>query len=144
MAYKKKKKAKSEGCEGDMTPMIDVVFQLIIFFIVTLKMDENKKDIILDDTPHAMIQKEMHPLTVEIEVDKKGRISMKNVPFRKKALHAYLVTKYKKYGEYPILIRGDYRSKHTDIRGVMDLCTKAGLWRINFASVQERKIPKGT
>ena len=40
---KHKKKPVSEGCAGDMTPMIDVVFQLIIFFIVTIKMDETVK-----------------------------------------------------------------------------------------------------
>ena len=27
----------SEQCDIDMTPMIDVVFQLIIFFVVTIK-----------------------------------------------------------------------------------------------------------
>jgi len=136
---KKKKKAASPGCECDMTPMIDVVFQLIIFFIVTLKMDENNPDIELDDAPHGPTLKEVSPMTTVIEVDKKGRITMNNVPFSKNALFGYLKSKYKKYGEYPILIRGDYRAKHNDIRGVMDLCTSAGLWRINFAAIKERK-----
>jgi len=132
------KKKISEGCATDMTPMIDVVFQLIIFFIVTLKMDEKNPDIKLDDAPNAPIIKNQNPLTTEIEVDRRGRITMNNAPFSKKALSSYLRSKFKQYGEYPILIRGDYRSKHTDIRGVMDLCTEAGLWRINFAAIQER------
>jgi len=136
---KKAKRAASEGCATDMTPMIDVVFQLIIFFIVTLKMDENNPDIELDLAPHGPTLKEVTPMTVVIEVDKKGRISMHNVPFSKKALFDYLRSKYKKYGEYPILIRGDYRAKHNDIRGVMDTCTSAGLWRINFAAIKEKK-----
>lgn len=139
---KRKKKEISAGCECDMTPMIDVVFQLIIFFIVTLKMDEENPDIVLDDAPHGPMIKEEHPLTTVIEVDRRGRITMNNVPFSKKALFGYLKNKYKKYGEYPILIRGDYRSQHNDIRGVMDLCTSAGLWRINFAAVKERKVPR--
>ena len=43
-------KPKSEECAMDMTPMIDVVFQLIIFFVVTLKMtDDTNKDIILEE-----------------------------------------------------------------------------------------------
>ena len=136
---KHRKKPISEGCECDMTPMIDVVFQLIIFFIVTLKMDENDPLIKLDDAPHGPMLKEVSPLTVVIEVDKKGRIAMHNVPFTRKSLSSYLRSKYKKYGEYPILIRGDYRSKHSDIRGVMDICTAAGLWRINFAAIKELK-----
>lgn len=138
MAKRTKKKI-SEGCATDMTPMIDVVFQLIIFFIVTLKMDEKNPDIKLDDAPHGPILKEISPLTVQIEVDRRGRITMNNVPFSKNALSGYLRSKYKQYGEYPVLIRGDYRAKHNDIRGVMDLCTAAGLWRINFAAIKERK-----
>ena len=40
----------SEQCEIDMTPMIDVVFQLIIFFVVTLKMTSDiNPDIELED-----------------------------------------------------------------------------------------------
>ena len=136
---KHKKKKVSEGCECDMTPMIDVVFQLIIFFIVTLKMDENNPDIKLDDAPYGPMRKEISEMTTIIEVDRKGKITMHNVPFGKNALSNYLRSKFKKYGEYPILIRGDYRAKHRDIRGVMDLCTSAGLWRINFAAIKERK-----
>ena len=45
----------SEQCEMDMTPMIDVVFQLIIFFVVTLKMTADfNKDIILEDGKHGI------------------------------------------------------------------------------------------
>ena len=36
------KKPKNEDVSLDMTPMIDVVFQLIIFFVVTLKMSDDK------------------------------------------------------------------------------------------------------
>lgn len=39
MAKKSKRKA-SEDSALDMTPMIDVVFQLIIFFVVTLKQED--------------------------------------------------------------------------------------------------------
>lgn len=125
-----------------MTPMIDVVFQLIIFFIVTMKMDEDNKEIKLDESPHSPVIEEMHPLTVVIEVDRKGRITMRSAPFSRKSLFSYLQSKYKRYGEYPILIRGDYRAQHTHIRSVMDLCTSAGLWRINFAVINERKVPQ--
>ena len=46
-------KKSNKQCETDMTPMIDVVFQLIIFFIVTIKMDEKKEDIELEKSPHG-------------------------------------------------------------------------------------------
>ena len=40
MAYQRKQN-KGESPKLDMTPMIDVVFQLLIFFVVTLKQDVN-------------------------------------------------------------------------------------------------------
>lgn len=39
MAYKRKSN-KGESPKLDMTPMIDVVFQLLIFFVVTLKQED--------------------------------------------------------------------------------------------------------
>jgi len=36
----RRKRTTAEGCDLDMTPMIDVVFQLLIFFIVTLKEED--------------------------------------------------------------------------------------------------------
>ncbi|MBC8453694.1 biopolymer transporter ExbD [PVC group bacterium] len=37
---KKRKRSKGEAAKLEMTPMIDVVFQLLIFFIVTLKQED--------------------------------------------------------------------------------------------------------
>ena len=53
---KSKRRRPNEGCEMDMTPMIDVTFQLIIFFVVTIKFTENANpDIVLEDGKHGEI-----------------------------------------------------------------------------------------
>ena len=39
-----KKRAESVGCEPDMTPMIDMTFQLIAFFMVLLNFGEGEQD----------------------------------------------------------------------------------------------------
>ena len=45
-----------ENPELDMTPMIDVVFELIIFFVVTLKMATDKDETVrLEDGKHGVI-----------------------------------------------------------------------------------------
>ncbi len=38
----------------------------------------------------------------------------------------------------PVVIRGDARAKHEDIKGVMDACAAAGLWKVKFAALKER------
>ena len=135
------KKARSEGCEVDMTPMIDVVFQLIIFFIVTIQMEKQyKEDIELEDAPYGPeIKASDNPRTLVVEVDQKGEVSMHAVPLSKRQFRSILISRFKNYGSFPVLIRGDRRTKHTDIRWVMDTCAATGLWKINFAAIKEHK-----
>jgi biopolymer transport protein ExbD len=133
-------KGHQEGCDIDMTPMIDVVFQLIIFFIVTMKMEQDiNEDIILADSRHGPIIEEEDPRTMVIEVDKRGWISIHGAQLTRNKFRNIMVSRRKRMGTFPVLIRGDSRAKHTDIRAVMDICTELGIWRINFAAIQEKK-----
>ena len=57
-------KSRNEDVSLDMTPMIDVVFQLIIFFVVTLKMSDDKDSTIkLADGKNGIVltQEELPP-----------------------------------------------------------------------------------
>ena len=63
----------------DMTPMIDVVFELIIFFVVTLTEAQKKDETIeLEDGQHgiALTPEELPPTHMQIDIasrDKKGK-----------------------------------------------------------------------
>lgn len=139
-------KLKSEECAMDMTPMIDVVFQLIIFFVVTLKMtDDTNKDIILEEGKdgETLTQDNMPPTTLEIEVDEFGRISIHNAKLSPADLGAILRNRVNRYGnEFPVLIRADKRTQHKDVKRVMDVCTAAGVWKLSFVAIQEYKAGK--
>ena len=72
----------------DMTPMIDVVFELIIFFVVTLTEAQRKDETIeLEDGQHGivLVPENLPPTHMQIDIAsrdkdgrplKKGRISM--------------------------------------------------------------------
>ena len=132
------RKNRSSGCELDMTPMIDVVFQLIIFFIVTIQLQkELNEDIILEMGRYGPeVEKEEGMV---IEVDQRGWISIHGAQLTKATLTKVIKNRRNRYGDFPVMIRGDYRAQHSDIRGVMDICTGVGLWRINFIAVKEKK-----
>ncbi len=133
---------KPEGCAIDMTPMIDVVFQLIIFFIVTINLSENiNPEIVLENGRNGpLIDNKQDKTTIVVEVDKKGYISVHSIPMSHQQFRQIIRNRYNKMGEFPLLIRGDYRTSHQHIRQVMDMCTEIGLYRIQFAAVKE---PKG-
>ena len=109
------KRKAMEGCEMNMTPMIDVVFQLIIFFIVTLKMTENvNPDIILEDGKHGdIITADNQPTqTIEIEVSRRGRISISNAQLDMARLERIIRSRYDKFGSFPVMVLADYRTRH--------------------------------
>jgi len=134
------KKKHSEGGEIDMTPMIDVVFQLIIFFIVTIQMEKNyKEEIELPDSVNGPLIKKQPPQTMIVEVDKRGDISLHGIPLSKGQFHSLMIQRYKNYGAFPVLIRGDKLARHRDIRKVMDVCSGAGIWKIHFVAINEHK-----
>ena len=76
------KKPNNEDVSLDMTPMIDVVFQLIIFFVVTLKMSDDKDTTIKLEDGKAGIpltQEELPPSQLTIDIAKNGRVSLSNI-----------------------------------------------------------------
>jgi len=128
----------SEGCELDMTPMIDVVFQMIIFFIVTIKMDENiNEEIRLEEAPEGPMFEGEDPRTIVIEVDRRGWLSINNVQLDRSQLENIISRRYNRFGTFPVVIRADRRAEHRHVRAVMDLCTGIGIWQIDFAAIKE-------
>ena len=141
----KKRKMGSAGCDLNMTPMIDVVFQLIIFFVVTLKMTQDvNKEIVLEDGKNGPIVKEMPTQTLIIELDQRGRISIHNAKMNAQVLQDVLLGRINRFrnASFPVLIRADYRTMHRDVKRVMDVCTSVGIWKLSFVAIQEHKTAK--
>ena len=139
------KKPQNEDASLDMTPMIDVVFQLIIFFVVTLKMtSEQDETIVLEDGRHGitLTTDELPPSHLMIDVSRKGRISINNFEYTPAMLTQKVKERVHRYGtEFPILIRADVEAKHADVAKAMNACTLAGVWKLSFVAIQEPKGP---
>ena len=131
----------------DMTPMIDIVFQLIIFFVVTLKMTKDfNKNIELEDGKHGPIIKSetednnLAKAPFEIELDQYGRITIANLSLSDDTLRTLLKNRVNRMGaEFPILIRADRRASHEKVKRVMDMCTEAGVWKLSFVAMKDEK-----
>jgi len=124
-----------------MTPMIDIVFQMIIFFVTTVQLEKEavNEDIRLAMAPHGPQVEEKDPLTVTIDVDSRGQISIARQPLNVSTLRAILKKTVAQYGQIvPVVIRGDIETRHADIKRVMDACTQAGIWKIRFAAIKDK------
>lgn len=151
---KKKNKRQCDGAALDMTPMIDVVFQLIIFFVVTLKTaDTVNPDIELEYGRNGPVLKadeyKIPPLTIEVRRYKTvtdflraakkptGRvISINGGVMSLDQLRTILKNTVAKRGpNFPLLIRADKDTPHEDVRAVMNACNEAGVWRVSFLAM---------
>ncbi len=124
----------------NMTPMIDVVFQLIIFFVTTVDMESKSTDdrIRLAMAPHGNAVEKKDPRTIAVDIDSEGRISIAHVFMSDQVLKRILRKAVAEYGQtVPVVIRGDRKTKHEDVKKVMDACAAAGLWKVKFAAVKE-------
>jgi biopolymer transport protein ExbD len=134
------KKTMEENPGVNMTALIDIVFQLIIFFIVTVKMEETTLDeaIKMAMSPHGKIIEHKDPRTVYVDVDKDGNISINRTILNVATFKAIITKAVAEYGsETPIIIVGDVKTKHTHIRKVMDACTDSGIWKLKFMALKE-------
>ena len=127
-----------------MTPMIDVVFQMIIFFVCTAQLEKEQFSewINLPDSPNAPeMAQEKDPRTITIEVDEKGKVSIARTPLSISKLQKVLTKTVADYGEHgitiPVQIRADATSQHSSVRKVMDICAEAGLYKIAFIAVKD-------
>ena len=138
----------------DMTPMIDVVFELIIFFVVTLTEAQKKDETIeLEDGQHgiALVPEELPPTHMMIDIGardksgkrlKKPRISMGDREMTPAQIGQRVRDKFKKIGEFPVMIRADYECPHSAVASVMNACTENGIWKISFVAIGEDKTSK--
>ena len=128
----------------DMTPMIDVVFQLIIFFVVTAAMQDKamETNVRMAMAPNGPTEEVKDPRTVQVDVIEDGTIQIMKTRISEGQLLTILNNARKTSGQStPVVVRGDLTTKHEAIKRVMDLCGKAGLWKIRFAALKEKKTP---
>ena len=123
MAHKKNKRSKGDEVKLEMTPMIDVVFQLLIFFIVTLKQEDILASIQAmrpepspNPTPNPV-----EPTTIIIDSDgfymRNRRITLSELTRNIERTAGYGTDK-------TIVIKCTATSTHQNLMRVLDICSK--------------------
>ena len=129
----------------NMTPMIDVVFQMIIFFVCTVQLEKEaiSEAILLPDSPHGpVVTESKDPRTITIEVDEKGRVFIARTLLSEGKLRKVLTKTVIDYGvagpSIPIRIRAAGGAEHMHVKRVLDACTSSGLHKISFIATKDR------
>ena len=136
-----REKKEEEYLSGNLTAMIDVVFQLIIFFVCTSNLQESATDdrIKLASAPNGVVEKKKDPRAVKVYVSEKGALSIGRTPITARELTMILnKARADARGDVPVLIMADMRAKHGAVKKAMDACTEAKIWKIKFTALKER------
>ena len=131
-----KREAEEEEVGFQMAPMIDVVFQLIIFFmcVTTLSKMVVAEDIKLPLAEHSREKKGAAEVIVNVYPD--GIISILPHQYQVEELPS-LFESAKVDGELKVYIRGDKDTNFKEIVKVMNACARADIWDVSFATYQE-------
>ena len=125
----------------NMTPMIDVVFQMIIFFICTSELEKTAVDdqVALEWARDAKQVNTRDPLTVTINVREDGTAHISGSRLDSATLQGIMENMVARHGNaVPVVIRGDLHAAHRSIREVMDICKRVGIWKVRFAAVKAK------
>lgn len=127
---------KHDEPDVNILPLIDVVFLLLIFFMVTTTFErESEISITLPEASREEVKVE--PDAIEIAIDKDGRvfINEQSLPDSqlgtiRDALTAYVADA----DRIPVIINADAEASHQSVIRVMDAARQAGLRQITFAT----------
>ncbi len=128
---------RKEDLELNITPLVDVVFLLLIFFMVSTTFDRKSEiNISLPRSSEAM--KEVNTDIVSISIDNKGIIYIDDIPLVNSQLMTIkdaLGRKVEGINEPAIVINADEQTTHQTIVRILDAARQLSLSRVTFATL---------
>jgi len=121
-----------------LAPLIDIVFLLLVFFIVTsaLAAQERETPIELPRTTSAVTRRR-GKLDIVVNISRRGEIRIHNQRYSVEKLRTVLADIQQAARTVPVsvIIRADGKSLHEDVVKVLDACAAAKLKNVSFVSV---------
>lgn len=130
MAWKRKK-ITLEDAGFDITPLIDCVFLLLIFFMVTSVFKNParlKMELPFADNPLVLDKRQL-----VAELDDEGNIALNGAMVSFDSFDAYLVSEKQKTGNNTLLIKADIHTRHADVLKLMKIARSVQIESIAMA-----------
>jgi biopolymer transport protein ExbD len=112
----------------NLTPMIDVILVLIIFFMVATKFAEEERSVELQVPSISSRNAAMTaPEPKIVNVHRNGHVSLGSQSVTLEELKQRLAAARAQYKRLNVLIRGDRLATHGQMTAVYDACKQAGI-----------------
>jgi biopolymer transport protein ExbD len=118
----------------NLTPMIDVVFNLIIFFMASTTFAQLEREIDLKvpevSRGEALTEAPAHRV---VNVFRDGRITLDREAVTSEQLTQRLIAARRQYAELGVLVRGDAQAVHQQMAEVLSACKRAGIQELGIS-----------
>ena len=119
----------------DLTPLIDMVFLLLIFFLLTSFLVRPSIQVSLPETETAQVHEDSG---ISITIKKNGSLLLNGEPVTEDALLDSLSLIYSTSKRNSVMIQSDEEVKFGRVIEIMDISRKAGAENISFLVEQKR------
>lgn len=112
----------------DLTPVIDMVFLLLIFFLAATTFQQNEREMNVALPSAAAVMPISAALReIVVNVDEKGAIIVGGKPMQAEELRELIAGAVANNPEQKVSVRGDRKAAYEHIVRVLDTCKAAGV-----------------
>ena len=124
----------------DLTSLIDVVFLLLIFFMVSTTFE--RESVLKVDLPEAsaVAEREELPDSLELIIDAQGRMYLNDqrlIDSEERTIRAAIEQLAGENRDLPMILRADRETPHHFVVTAMDVAGRLGFTQINIATVND-------
>lgn len=134
-----------EPADINLTPLIDVVFLLLIFFVVSTTFKEDARlNVQLPEAKGEAVPTE-EPRVLALTIDSTGRFYVDDrmvVDQKPDTLRKAIAGAVRGERDLPVVVKADARTPHQAVMTAMDVASQLGLTRFSFAATQPDPEPE--
>lgn len=132
------KKRAWSSLEVNLTPLVDVVFLMIVFFMMALNFSELAlKDLNLPEADQAKKQEKTTPATLNLTVLSEDTLYLGRTRTSLQELQRAITARVSDPAAVAVQLRGDGKVPYRVVQKVMQEIARAGIFQIDFATKME-------
>jgi len=125
------------GADLELAPMIDVVFLLLIFFIVTWQFARFERDMDISVPAAEEVSEDDRTVgEIIVNVREDGTVVLNAQELELDELLEKLLAIASAYPDQAVILRGSAEADFQKIVSVLDQIKKAGIWNVAFATTK--------
>jgi biopolymer transport protein ExbD len=130
-----------ERVDINLTPLIDVVFLLLIFFMVSTTFDRHAKLKVELPEASAKMQQQQQEEPVVLSIDAKGNYFIDDRQLVNTSLDTLKIALQKTVADkkdVSLVLRADANTPHQSVVRAMDAASQLGLTRLSIATIESQ------